>query len=84
MLNAIVKEDTLPFKYVLADSLYAISPEFIEAVEALPGKTYFVQVPKDTLCWPKRPLAVTKQHIWGGKTISKTILVDPDSKPISV
>jgi len=84
MLNAIVEEDTLPFKYVLADSLYGISPEFIEAVEALPGKTYFVQVPKDTLCWLKRPLAVTKQYVWGGKTRSKTVLVDTDSKPIPV
>jgi SRSO17 transposase len=84
MLNAIVKEDTLPFKYVLADSLYGVSPEFIEAVVALSGKTYFVQVPKDTLCWLKRPLAVTKQYVWGGKTKSKTVLVDPDSKPIPV
>jgi SRSO17 transposase len=84
MLSAIVKEDTLPFKYVLADSLYGISPEFIESVEALPGKTYFVQVPKDTLCWLKRPLSVTKHYVWGGKTKSKTVLVDPDSNPISV
>lgn len=84
MLNALVKEDVLPFKYVLADSLYGISPEFIEAVEALPDKTYFVQVPKDTLCWLKRPMAVTKHYVWGGKTKSKTVLVDPDSKPIPV
>jgi len=84
MLNDIVNEGILPFKYVLSDSLYGISPEFIEAVEALPDKTYFVQVPEDTLCWLKRPLAVTKKYIWGGKTRAKTVLVDPDSKPISV
>ena len=84
MLGAIVKQETLPFKYVLADSLYGVSPEFIEAVEALPDKTYFVQVPKDTLCWLKRPMAITKQYLWGGKTRTKTVLVDPDSKPISV
>jgi SRSO17 transposase len=46
MLNALSKENVLPFKYVLADSLYGISPEFIAAVEALPDKTYFVSVPK--------------------------------------
>jgi len=51
MLNAISKEDVLPFKYVLADSIYGVSPDFIGAAEALPGKTYFVSVPKDTLCW---------------------------------
>ena len=84
MLGAIVEENILPFKYVLADSLYGISPEFIEAVEALPGKTYFVSVPKDTLCWLKRPMTITKEYLWGGKARSKTVLVDPESKPISV
>jgi SRSO17 transposase len=84
MLGAIVQQEALPFKYVLTDSLYGVSPEFIEAVEALPDKTYFVQVPKDTLCWLKRPLTITKQYFWGGKTRTKTLLVDQDSKPISV
>ncbi|OQY14048.1 MAG: hypothetical protein B6I30_01820 [Desulfobacteraceae bacterium 4572_187] len=37
-LDAVVKENVLPFKYVLADCLYGVSPEFIEAVEALPDK----------------------------------------------
>lgn len=83
-LNAVFKENVLPFKYVLADCLYGVSPEFIEAVEALPDKTYFVSVPKNTLCWLKRPMAITKQYLWGGKTRTKTVLVDPDSKPISV
>jgi len=84
MLDVVVKESVLPFKYVLSDCLYGISPEFIEAVEALSDKTYFVSVPKDTLCWLKRPMAITKQYPWGGKLRTKTVLVDPDSKPISV
>jgi len=83
-LNAVVKENVLPFKYVLADCLYGVSPEFIEAVEALLDKTYLVSVPKDILCWLKRPMTITKQYLWGGKTRAKTVLVDPDSKPISV
>ena len=84
MLDTVVKENVLPFKYVLSDCLYGISPEFIKAVEALPDKTYFVSVPKDTLCWLKRPMAITKQYIWGGKTRTKTVLANPDSKPIAV
>jgi SRSO17 transposase len=84
MLDAIVKENVLPFKYVLADSLYGISPEFIGAVEALTGKTYFVSVPIDTLCWLKRPMTITRKYVWGGKTRTKTVLVDPNSKPFSV
>jgi len=83
-LDAVVKENVLPFKYVLADCLYGVSPEFIEAVEALPDKTYLVSIPKDTLCWLKRPMTITKQYLWGGKTRTKTVLVDPASKAISV
>ena len=84
MLEAICKENVLPFKYILADSLYGNSPEFIAAAEALPGKTYFVTVPKGTQCWLKRPMTITKTYCWGGKTRTKTVLVDTGSKPISV
>ena len=83
MLAAIHKENVLPFKYVLADSLYGVSPEFIAAVEALAGKTYFVSVPKNTRCWLKQPMTYTKSYRWGGKTRTKTFLADPDSKPLS-
>ena len=84
ILNAVNEENTLPFRYVLADSIYGISPDFIAAVEALPDKTYFVSVPKDTRCWLKRPMTITKSYRWGGKIRTKTALVDPDSKPLSV
>jgi len=84
MLETVVKENILPFKYVLADSLYGTSPEFIEAVEKLPDKTYFVSVPKDTQCWLKRPMTITKHYKWGGKTKTRTILFDSESKPITV
>jgi len=84
MLGAISSEKILPFKYVLADALYGTSPEFIAAVEALPDKTYFVQVPKNTLCWLKRPMTITKTYRWGGKLRTKTLLADTDSKPLAV
>ena len=84
MLNAVNEENILPFKYVLADSIYGISPEFIAAVESMPDKTYFVSIPKDTLCWLRRPMTITKEYRWGGKTRTKTVLVDPDSKPLAV
>ena len=84
ILNGISRENILPFKYILADSVYGTSPEFIQAAEALPGKTYFVSAPKDTNCWVKRPMTITKLYKWGGKTRSKTVLLDPDRKPLSV
>jgi len=84
ILNDIVKENVVPFKYVLADSIYGISPEFIAAVEALPDKTYFVSVPRDTQCWLQRPMTITKKYRWGGKIRKKTLLADPESKPLVV
>ncbi len=54
MLRAISSENVLPFKYILGDTIYGISPEFIEAAEFLPGTTYFVSVPKKILCWFKK------------------------------
>jgi len=84
MLTVLSEEEVLPFKYVLADSLYGVSPEFIAAVEALPGKTYFVSVPKDTRCWLKRPMTITKDYRWGGQKRSRRVLVAPESTPLTV
>ncbi|MBC2742998.1 MAG: transposase [Desulfosarcina sp.] len=84
MLQTIHEEKTLPFKYVLGDSIYGISPEFIETVDSLPGITYLVSVPKSTLCWLKRPMTITKKYRWGGKSRTKTVLADTDSKPMAV
>jgi SRSO17 transposase len=83
MLTGLRKENVLPFKYVLADSLYGTSPEFIDAAESLSDKTYFVSVPEDLLCWLKRPMTITKTYRWGGKTRTKTVLADANSKPLS-
>lgn len=68
----------------VADSIYGVSPEFIGAVENLPGITYFVSIPKKTLCWLKRPMTLSKRYRWGGKVRTKTVLADTDSKPGSV
>lgn len=84
MLRAISSENVLPFKYILGDTIYGVSPEFIEAAESLPGTTYFVSVPKKTLCWLKKPMTISKQYRWGRKIRTKTVLVDTDSKPMAV
>ena len=84
MLGEIGSENELPFKYILGDSIYGTSPEFIGAAEAFADKTYFVSVPKNTQCWLKQPMTVTKQYRWGGKERTKTLLLDSASKPISV
>ena len=43
MLREIDREKLLPFKYVLGDSIYGMSPEFISAVESLPAIQLFHQ-----------------------------------------
>jgi len=82
MLQSLRAEHILPFKYVLADSLYGMSPEFIGAVEALADVTYLVQVTKSTQVWLQRPMTITHHYRWGGKTRTKTVLVDAEGDPI--
>jgi SRSO17 transposase len=84
MLNSIVEEKTIPFKYVLGDSVYGLSPEFIEAVESCVGITYFVEATADIRCWLKRPITREKQYRYKGAIRSKTVLEKTEKKPIIV
>lgn len=74
----------IPFRYVLADSVYANSPQFVEAVESLSGVTYLLQVPDDTLCWLKQPVTIEKTYKYGGQERTRKILSDKAKRPISV
>jgi SRSO17 transposase len=84
MLNHLIKETVVPFKYVTADSVYANSTEFIEAVESNAQLTYFVETPCDTLCWIQRPVTREKKYKYKGKIRSKTIVEKTAKKPIDV
>ena len=84
MLKKLVKEDAIPFKYILADSIYGENPEFIEAAESLTGKTYFVSVGADTRCFLAQPMTVNKQYKYKGETRTKTVLSSDEKAPISV
>ena len=48
MLAKIHEEQTLLYKYIVADSIYGHSPAFIEVVEKLDDKIYMVSVAADT------------------------------------
>ena len=74
MFQELVNENVLPFRYVLADSLYGASPDFLEAVEKCVGMTYFVSIPSDTQCWLKMPVLREKQYKYKGENRTKTIL----------
>jgi len=84
MLQDIAKQEQIPFRYVLADSVYANSPEFVEAIEALIIVTYLLQVPEDTLCWVKNPCTITKTYKYNGKVRTRKILADQTKDPVSV
>jgi SRSO17 transposase len=83
MLRDISKNKQLPFRYVLADSIYA-NPDFIKAAESLVGTTYLLQVPDDTRCWLKHPAMVEKSYKYSGQKRSKRDLSDKAKKPISI
>lgn len=75
MLRNIAEQKQVPFRYILADSVYGTSPDFFEAAESLVGVTYLVQMPEDTLCWHKHkyPFAVEKTYIYRGQKRTKNV-----------
>ena len=84
MLEEIRNEHTLPIKYVLADTVYGTSSDFIEAVEQCTGVAFFAATPCDTLCWLKMPMTIEKQYTYKGETLSKRVVESTDKKPITV
>ena len=83
MLKGIREQNQIPFRYILADSVYATSPEFIEAAEALLDVTYMVQMPSDTLCWLKHPGFVEKAYQYGGEQRTRMVVADQATKPLT-
>jgi SRSO17 transposase len=83
MLDKIVGEGLIPFRYVAADSIYGNSPEFLDAVETITGATYFVALPRDTLCWLSEPALLDKSYRYGGEKRTKRILAEAEQKPIT-
>lgn len=83
MLKDLAEKQQLPFRYVLADSVYAANPDFIEAAESLVGVTYLGQVPENTTCWPKQPVVTEKNYNYRGKNQTKKILSDSAKEPIT-
>lgn len=83
ILLDIAKQKQLPFRYVLADSVYT-NPDFIEAVESFVGVTYLLQVAEDTLCWLQKPVVVDKTYKYRGQVLSKKVLSSKTKNNISV
>lgn len=83
MLQDVAEQGTLPFRYILADSVYGNNPEFIEAADSLIDVTYMVQVPENTLCWLKQPVLIKKSYSYKGKRKTRKVLSDESKRPFS-
>jgi SRSO17 transposase len=83
MLEKIASENVIPFRYLVADTLYGSSPEFLEATEAIPGLVYMVSMPLDTLCWLQEPATLEKTYRYAGEERRRRILADGEDKRIS-
>ena len=83
MFKDLENQDALPFKYIVADCLYGNSPDFIDAVDECAGKTYFVSIPFDTLCWLQKPVTRIKTYKYKGQIRSKEVVESTAKKPIS-
>jgi SRSO17 transposase len=84
MLERVEESDSLSFKYVVADSVYGASPDFIGAIEQRTGLTYFVSVPSDTLCWMQRPSVRERSYTFKGRLKTKSYVPPDEKKPMKV
>jgi SRSO17 transposase len=83
LLEEVVKDGQVPFRFVVADRIYGSSPDFIDAINEHIGVTYFVSMSRDTLCWLKRPLVVKKEYRFKGQVHSKLLLKESGKDPLS-
>lgn len=72
----------LPYRYVVADSIYGANPDFIGAIEEKVGTTYFVSMPSDTLCWLQRPSAEERPVRRKGAGRVKSVVPETEKKPV--
>ena len=83
MFEGIVREKLIPFRYLVADTVYGGSPEFLDAVERTSDVIYLVSLPRDTLCWVQEPATLEKTYRYGGEERKKRILAEAENKPIT-
>src|SRR6266700_1724370 len=84
MVRAIRSEGRLPFKSLVADGLYGNSPDFLDAVDACVGVSWFVAVPAETRCWLQRPLTTEKTYTYKGAVRAKRVLPPETQTPLTV
>ena len=84
MLETIRHEGQLPFRYIVADSLYGNSPEFLEALDGFIGVTSLVAVPATPRCWLQRPVTQEKRYRYKGQKHAKRVVAATAQEPSTV
>src|SRR5262249_11609036 len=84
MLQSIRQEGILPFRYIVADSVYGNSPDFLAALDACVGTTVLVAISSETRCWPQRPITQAKAYRYTGEERAKRQLRPTALPPQSV
>lgn len=84
MVESIIDQDLIPIKYIVADSIYGNSPEFVEEVEKHTDKTYFLSVPSEKKCWLRLPTTTEKKYKSKGEIKKKRVLKRGEKKPVSL
>jgi len=84
MLQRIRQEEILPFRYIVADSVYGNSPDFLAAIDACVGATAWVALSSETRCWLQRPATQEQAYRYTGEERAKRHLRPTASAPQSV
>lgn len=84
ILREIRQEKVTRFKYVVGDSVYGQSPEFIQEIESDPQCIYLAGVSKDTKCWTDQPVIVDHEYQYKGEQRTKKIVDKSENKSIAV
>src|SRR4029450_10242031 len=84
MLQSLRQEGILPFRYIVADSVYGHSPDFLAALEAWVGTTALVAISSETRWWPQRPATQEQPYRYTGAERTKRHLRPTASAPQSV
>ena len=82
MVHDICNKNKLPFSYVVSDSLYGNSSEFVDALDEINEITYFLAVHSDTRCWMSQPRVKEKHYTYRGETRTKMILDKKQPPPM--
>jgi SRSO17 transposase len=84
MLQGIRQAGILPFRYIVADSVYGNSPDFLAALDACVGTTALVAISSETRCWLQRPATQEQTYQYKGEERAKRHLLSTVLPPQSV